>query len=470
MMKFGGTSVEDARAIRRAGEIVGGEIGKRGERCVVVVSAMAKVTDTLLGSIERASTDASAASSDLQVQVFARYRHAADELLSDEACADVYTAIDKAASEADELLQTLQHNAAMRLLIQDVVVSYGERLSSVLLAAALNAKKIKARFVDARRCVITDEAHTRAAPLIEETNRNTQCELKPLLKQNIVPVLGGFIGSAVSGATTTLGRGGSDYTAALIGAALDASEIQIWTDVTGVMTADPRVVARARTVPHLTYEEAAELAYFGAKVLHPKTIQPAVANSIPVRVCNSKEPDAFGTLIQKQSPPLANPSRVIKSIAHKKGITILRITAAQMLGSYGFMRRLFEVFERHGTSVDVVTTSEVSVSLTLDDATNLESITRDLRELGSVEVSNNHAIICVVGERLLTTKGVATRVFRHLENINISLISQGASSVNITFVVDERHAGDAVKRLHQTFFETFGYDDAADLVQVESRK
>ena len=224
------------------------------------------------------------------------------------------------------------------------------------------------RQVDARHCIITNEEYTCAAPLITETFAGCQKELRPLVEENVVPVLGGFIASSISGATTTLGRGGSDYTAALVGAALSASEIQIWTDVTGVLTADPRVVPEAQTIERLSYSEAAELAYFGAKVLHPKTIQPAIESCIPVRICNSRAPKERGTLV---GPETETAPRTLKAIAHKPGVTTVQITSARMLGAYGFLRALFEVFERHRTVVDVVTTSEVSVSLSLDDAERL---------------------------------------------------------------------------------------------------
>jgi len=253
----------------------------------------------------------------------------------------------------------------------------------------------------------------------------------------------------LQGATTTLGRGGSDYTAALIGAALNVDEIQIWTDVTGVLTADPRVVPNAQTIDRLSYSEAAELAYFGAKVLHPKTIQPASENSIPVRICNSRMPQERGTLVGPQSE---TSPRAIKAIAHKTGVTIVQITSARMLGAYGFLRALFEVFERHRTVVDVVTTSEVSVSLSLDETTALPQIVDELQQLGTVGIKKGSAIICVVGDGLRGTPGIAGRVFGTISDINVSLISQGASSINFTFAIEEERVKEAVIRLHEEFF------------------
>ncbi|MDQ3906876.1 MAG: aspartate kinase, partial [Acidobacteriota bacterium] len=311
--------------------------------------------------------------------------------------------------------------------------------------------------VDARRCVVTDDEFTCATPSQEETDRRTREALSPLVAREAIPVLGGFIGATHEGETTTLGRGGSDYSAALFGAALDASEIQIWTDVTGVLTADPRVVKRARTVPRMSYAEAAELAYFGAKVLHPKTILPAVVRGIPVRICNSRQPEAEDTVIYfetEMSP------RTVKAIAHKSGVSIVHVTSARMLGAFGFLKRLFEVFDRHRTIVDVVTTSEVSVSMSVEDASAIEQIIADLRPIAAVHVEPRRAIICVVGEGLRWTPGVAGRIFSTISDINVLLISQGASNINLTFVVEEERAAEAVRRLHAAFFEE--EDDAAE--------
>ena len=266
-------------------------------------------------------------------------------------------------------------------------------------------------------------------------------------------MLGGFIGASQDGQTTTLGRGGSDYTAALIGAALGAREIQIWTDVSGVLTADPRLIKGARTIPRMSYTEAAELAYFGAKVLHPKTIQPAVEQRIPVRICNTRAPAEAGTLVASET--LTSP-HTVKAIAHKTGVTTVQITSARMLGAYGFLNAIFDIFNRHRTVVDVVTTSEVSVSLSLDDTSALDSIIGELKQLGAVQIERHRAIICVVGEGLRGTPGIAARIFSCLTDINVSLISQGASSINLTFVIEEDNLSEAVSRLHAAFFESQG--------------
>jgi aspartate kinase len=433
VMKFGGTSVADAAAIENVARIVSAE---RAAFPVVVVSAMSGVTDALL-----ALTPA------LVEPIFHRHFVAAQQLLEASESERFAELVKSAEAQVRELLQA--QNSSNRKAVQDTIVSFGEILSSNLIAAVLNQRGVKARQVDARRCLITDEEHTCAAPLLRETFARTENELRPLIDSGVVPVLGGFIGATLGGATTTLGRGGSDYTAALIGAALKVDEIQIWTDVTGVLTADPRVVPGAQTIDRLSFSEAAELAYFGAKVLHPKTIQPAIENSIPVRICNSRMPQERGTVV---GPESETSSRTIKAIAHKTGITIVQITSARMLGAYGFLRALFEVFERHRTVVDVVTTSEVSVSLSLDETGALPSIVEELQQLGTVRIEKGRAIICVVGEGLRGTAGIEGRVFSTISDIKVSLISQGASSINFTFVVEEERVKEAVTRLHEEFF------------------
>ena len=432
VMKFGGTSVADAAAFENVALIVAAE---RAAFPVVVVSAMSGVTDALL-----AGTPSSLG------PIFIRHLEVAEQLLEASDSEHFAEFVKLAEAQAHEFLQTAVPSD--RKSVQDAVVSYGEILSSTLMAAVLNQRGVEARQVDARCCIITDDEHTSAAPLMHETFARTENELRPVINSGVVPVLGGFIGATLQGTTTTLGRGGSDYTAALIGAALKAEEIQIWTDVTGVLTADPRVVPEAQTIERLSYIEAAELAYFGAKVLHPKTIQPAIENSIPVRICNSRMPQESGTLVGPQSETT---SRTIKAIAHKTGVTTVQISSARMLGAYGFLRALFEVFERHRTVVDVVTTSEVSVSLSLDDAGALPGIVEELQQLGTVGIEKGRAIICVVGEGLRGTPGIAARVFSTISDINVSLISQGASSINFTFVIEEERVKEAVRDCTRVF-------------------
>ncbi len=447
VMKFGGTSVGDAAAFERVCRIVGEQIEKKP---VVVTSAMTKVTDALLHAFELARENEPENAFASLAPHFARHAEVAEYFLSGEAKKCFLAELEKSEKELAEILERVSRRSLPVQLLKDVVVAYGELLSSRLLTEVLRSKNINARYADARRLIVTDDEHGAANPIWEDTSRVVSLELNAILESGEVPVMGGFIAASRGGETTVLGRGGSDYSAALVGAALQAREIQIWTDVTGVLTCDPRICPEARTLKTLSYEEAAELAYFGAKVLHPKTIQPAVDLQIPVRVCNSHQPEELGTMIlpKNQTTP-----RKIKSIAYKKGITVLHITSARMLGAYGFMSAIFQIFERHRTVVDVVTTSEVSVSLTLDNTDALAAIVKDLERIGVVEIESNQAVLCVVGSGLRDTSGVAAQIFAAISDINISLISHGASNVNLTFVIKEAVVGEAIKRLHDEFFK-----------------
>ena len=444
VMKFGGTSVADAAALENVARIVAAQ---PDDGPVVVVSAMSGVTDALLASTRIASERGAEQAIASLGETFRRHEQAAAELLPSRA--GFSECLNNAATQISQLLTRAAGEIVNGRATQDAIVSFGEMLSSRLLAEVLKHRGVNAQQVDPRCCIITDDEFTCATPLIDETWARSQQSLLPVLRDGIVPVVGGFIGATRTGTTTTLGRGGSDYTAALLGAALRVSEIQIWTDVTGVLTADPRVVPDAQTVERLSYGEAAELAYFGAKVLHPKTIQPAIEDRIPVRICNSRAPQERGTLV---GPQTETSPRTIKAIAHKTGVTTVQITSARMLGAYGFLRALFEVFDRHRTVVDVVTTSEVSVSLSLDDDSTLPAVVEELEQLGTVRVEKGRAIICVVGEGLRGTPGIAAQVFSTISDINVTLISQGASSINFTFAIEESRVAEAVRRLHDAFF------------------
>jgi aspartate kinase len=444
-MKFGGTSVGDVAAFERVFGIVSNQIERRA---VVVVSAMTKVTDALLAAFEVAKKgDVDSAFASLEphferhLEITRRFEIPGSSPFHNE--------LTYAREELADLLKRVSRRSLPLSMLKDAVVSYGEQLSSRLLAEVLKIKGINARQVDSRRLIVTDDEYGSAQPIWDETERLIKIELAPMVADGEVPIMGGFIAASRGGETTTLGRGGSDYSAALVAAALHANELQIWTDVTGVMTCDPRICSSAVTIPVLSYEEAAELAYFGAKVLHPKTIKPAVDTNIPVRVCNTFEPNEIGTMVQADSGETPNK---IKSIASKKNITILRITSARMLGSYGFMSALFQVFERYRTVIDVVSTSEVSVALTLDNTDSLEQIVTELSRLGDVEVERGYAVICVVGEGLRESTGMASKVFSTIEDINVALVSHGASSVNLTFVVKEDLVARVIKKLHERLF------------------
>jgi aspartate kinase len=305
--------------------------------------------------------------------------------------------------------------------------------------------------VDSRSVIVTDRRHTQAAPLFAQTNAKLQAVIPALAAKQVV-VMGGFIGSTEDGVTSTLGRGGSDYTASIVGAGVEAEEIQIWTDVDGMLTADPTILSGGHRVKVCSFAEAAELAYFGAKVLHPATVLPAIEKNIPVRILNSRRAESPGTLITQTPPPSTSP---IRSIACKKNITLVNIVSTRMLMAHGFLRRIFEVFDRFETPVDMLATSEVSVSLTIDNTTALEAICAELAAFADVSVQQNQSIVCMVGENIGQSKSVAARAFGALNGVKTRMISQGASQLNLSVVVDSADLTKAVELLHTEFFTNF---------------
>ena len=447
-MKFGGTSVADQEAIRRLIAIVRSESARTGPP-VVVASAMSKVTDQLLRMATEAAAGERQHIASGMDEVLNRHLAALETLVPSDR-RDVVAK--QLAEQIDELramltaLSILREGSPRSL---DGVAAAGELLSSRLVAAAIAAAGIDAVWVDARRAIVTDDHYTAAVPLTSETRAALAREVAPHLAAGKVPVLGGYVGATCDGVATTLGRGGSDYSAAIIGEGLAASEIQIWTDVDGMLTADPRVVDAPQVVSHLSFGEASELAYFGAKVLHPSTILPAVAADIPVRILNSRKPEAPGTIITARPP--AN-DRPISALACKRNVTVVEVTSTRMLMAYGFLRRLFEVFERHRTAVDVVTTSEVSVSVTIDDNRRLPDIVAALREFADVNVEPDMALLCAVGENLRADPAFAIRMLAGLEGVPLRMVSQAASRRNVTVVIRDADVARAMARLHDAWF------------------
>jgi len=450
-MKFGGTSVADATAMTRVVDIVRSqwESQPKGSRPpVVVVSALSKVTDGLI-----------------RIGDFARYgdRDKAVALVGE--LLERHIAIARTLTtgpRTEALVKALQEQfAALSGRVigmaaaknvspadHDAIVATGELASSAIVAAAFQEQKLPAVWVDARQVLVTDNEHTVAAPDMEATRKNATAILAPISARLEIPVLGGFIGATRDGVTTTLGRGGSDYSAAIFGACLDVEEIQIWTDVDGMLTADPRVVPAPRVVPHLSFAEASELAYFGAKVLHPATILPAVSKNIPVRILNSRQPKNPGTLITAQ----ARREGHLAALACKRDITVIDITSTRMFMAHGFLRRLFEVFERFKTAVDVVTTSEVSVSVTVDDTRKLDEIVAALSAFADVTTESKMAIVSVVGDRLHDDPSIFAQAIVAIDGIPLRLVSQASSRRTFTFVLRDAEASEAMTRLHNAFF------------------
>jgi aspartate kinase len=446
VMKFGGTSVEDSRAIDRVLGIVRERLA---DRPVVVVSAMAKVTDQLLATARAAGEGDRDKALDLSRALRERHYAAAGELLGTGVFTQFHTELEADFDSLDELLRGICAVGELTPRTTDNVVSFGERISSEMVAAAFSARGLNATHVDARECIITDATHSKALPLFEEINPRLQKLVKPLLENNRVPVMGGFIGSTRAAVTTTIGRGGSDFTAAIVGAGLDAERIEIWTDVDGMMTTDPNICPQARRIKSISFEEAAELAYFGAKVLHPATLLPAIQKNIPVLVLNSRNPKNEGTRITARAPQCKN---AFKAIAAKKRITIVDVVATRMLMAHGYLRSIFEVFDRHKCPVDMVSTSEVSVSLTVDSNEAIPAIAADLQKIADVKYEGRKAIVCLVGENIRNTRGIAAKVFSAISDIDVRMISQGASEINISFVIDENDVPAVIERLHAAFF------------------
>ncbi len=446
VMKFGGTSVGDAEAVRRLAGIVGGQPGPK----TVVVSALSGVTDSLLelGTLVGAGRMEPAAK--LIGTLESRHLGMADELTSGERRAALHAAVEAEVHALRNMTETLAalHEVNPRSL--DAVVATGELLSSRVVAAALDEAGIGAEWVDARHVLKTTGDHMRAQPLMTETRERFANLVTPLVAHGRVAVLGGFIGSALDGVTTTLGRGGSDYSASIAGAALNATEIQIWTDVDGMLTADPRLVPGARVVPELSFAEAAEMAYFGAKVLHPATILPAIDQDIPVRILNSRRPERPGTRISAHVRPSDG---ALRAIACKRHVTVIDITSTRMLMAYGFLQKVFDVFARFETAVDVVTTSEVSVSVTVDNRQHVADICEALASFATATAEPDMALVCAVGERLRTDPTLVSQVIGALDGLALRMISQASSRRNITLVLRESDLSEAMARLHRRFFE-----------------
>jgi aspartate kinase len=447
-MKFGGTSVADPDAINRLIGIVRQQHATTKSAPLVVVSALSGVTDTLVAIAQLAEEGASERAA-AEVQALLERHIAVATSVTSESRARVLADVRREIEELNGLVHALSVLREVSPRSRDAVHAVGELVSSRIVAAAFADHGMASSWVDARTVLITDAEHNAAAPDMTETCARARERVAPLLADGKVVVLGGFIGATANGITSTLGRGGSDYSAAIFGACLGVDEIQIWTDVDGMLTADPRIVPQPRLVPQLSFAEASELAYFGAKVLHPSTILPAVAKNIPVRILNSRRPENTGTLITAEGHPAEGQ---LTALACKRDVTVIDITSTRMLMAHGFLRRLFEVFERFKTAVDVVTTSEVSVSVTVDDTRRLEAILDNLHNFAEASCEREMAIICAVGENLRVDPTLFGRAVTSLDRIPLRLVSQAASRRNITFVLRDADVPHAMMRLHETFF------------------
>ena len=444
VVKFGGTSVGDADAITRAADIVGRRADRRP---IVVVSAMGGVTNELLALAEQAADGHLIAAVRAVEGLRERHLAAAEALFGGqddgEVSSDLSATFDELASLA-EALSTLGHLTPRSL---DTIGAMGEQLSAPLFAATLARAGLPVELVDAKQVIITDDTFNRAEPLSDAIAERARALLLPFVRDGRIPVLGGFIGATARGITTTLGRGGSDYTASLVGAALRVDAIEIWTDVDGLLTADPRVVEDARLIERIRFDEASELASFGAKVLHPNTIAPAVELGIPVYIFNSRRPGGAGTLITFDAPRCA-----VRAVAGKTGLAIVKVRSPRMLLAHGFLRTVFDIFAKHRTSVDVVATSEVSVSVTVDENSPLEEVISDLSALGDVSIERNRGIVALVGAGLSDDGAAMARALTAIGTVRIHMLSLSATGINLTIIIDSAEVHPVMTRLHDAFF------------------
>ncbi len=435
VLKFGGSSVADAACMRRVAALVQAALP---EGPLVVLSAMGKTTDRLFEAARHAERGALDDALGSLARVHEHHTTAASDLGIEASF------LEPAFQDLKLLLRGVALLRELSPRTLDAIASFGELLSTRLFATAFNHA-----WFDARVVMRTDGRFGEGAPDLEAIAALSAEALAPRLAPDRAVITQGYIGATEEGLTTTLGRGGSDYTAALLGAALKASEVQIWTDVEGVLTADPRQVPGALPIPELGFQEAAELAAFGAKVLHPATIQPAVEARIPVTVRHTGRPAGRFTTISGEVAT----GRPVTALASRGPVTVLTVSSSRMLAQSGFLARLFEVFGRHGASVDLVATAEVSVSLTVEADAPLKALQKELAAFATVSVSEGRAIVAVVGERLKRTPGISAKAFAALKGINVEMISMGANEINLSLVVRAEEAAEAIRRLHGALIE-----------------
>ena len=448
IMKFGGTSVGSAERLQGVFALLKDAQNKK-QSIVVVLSAMSGMTNNLIEGAQKAVKRDLKGALQIAAAIGDNHVQAIESLfVKSDTSMQLLREMQNHMQELEVLYKGVSYLGELTKRSMDAVSGMGELMSSKIMAAYCQSHGLNVQWMDARQFVLTDDHFGKANPLWDKLIPKTRETLLPVLEKGAIVITQGFIGATEEGASTTLGRGGSDFSASIIGVALEADEIQIWTDVDGMMTADPRVVKDAVVLPEVSFQEASELAYFGAKVLHPMTIAPAVEKNIPVRILNTMAPDRQGTIIKETTKPKG----LVSAIASKKGIVAFFITTPRMLMTHGFLVRIFEIFEKHETSIDLIATSEVSISITVDRLDTISAIAADLAHYGQVKVVRDVAIVTVVGEQFRDQSGIAGQIFDAMRKTNILMISGGASDINMSFVVSADQADNAVQQLHQTFF------------------
>jgi aspartate kinase len=441
VMKFGGTSLANAERIKNVASIVERRLDKKP---IVVVSAVGGITDKLINVAKEASKGINP--TEKANEIINIHKEIIKSLNLDDGF------IEDDFINLYDSLNGIYLLKELSLRSMDLISSFGEILSSKILSKYLNSLGLNSeQYCGWEIGIITNDNFSNAE-ILEETYNNIKNNLSSIEK---IPIVTGFIAKDEEGNITTLGRGGSDYTASIIGSALNVEEIEIWTDVDGIKTADPRIVPSAIQWKIITFNEASEMAYFGAKILHPKTIKPAVNKQIPVRILNTYNLENKGTMILKEDEE----NHLFKSISSKNNITVIRICSTDMLLAHGFLAKIFETFNRYKISIDLISTSEVTVSVTLDNINNslknLDFTILELKEIGKVEILKDMSIICVVGEGIRNKPGILGRMFNVCKNLdtNIEMVSQGASPLSISFVVNQNDSDNVIKELHKELFE-----------------
>jgi bifunctional aspartokinase / homoserine dehydrogenase 1 len=461
VLKFGGTSVGNADAFGQVAKIVA-SARQQDSQVIVVTSAMSGVTDILINAARAAAAGDRRPYREARDELMAKHQMVAGQLVNDGVeRAALGRLFESRLAAFERLCRSVEVLGELTARGLDVISGTGERLAAPLLAAVLRAHGVAAEWVDASEIIVTTNQFGSADPIMEPTARHARSRLSPLLQGGVVPVVTGFVGATQEGISTTLGRGGSDYSAAILGAVLDADEVQIWTDVNGIMTADPRIVPSARTIPEISYIEAAELAFYGAKVLHPKTILPSVERGIALRVLNTFEPDHPGTLIVKE--PKASKD-VAKAISVIKGLTMVTVEGRGMLGVPGIAARTFTAVARANANVLMISqsSSEQSISFVIRESER-DAVVAELQGEMARELASHHidqvrpldgiVIVAIVGAAMKGTPGIAARIFGALgeAEINVIAIAQGSSECNISLVVARGDADEAVRKIHDAF-------------------
>ena len=447
VMKFGGTSVANFEAITRTIFIIGGKLDKKP---VVVVSALSKVTDLLYRISDAAASRNEAETRELLAQLRKRHTDLAGELLAQSVLKDEAVAkVNEICDNLDSIAMAVCSLGELSDRNKAIIISNGEYLSSTIIAHAMNSKGIRTKWVDARSMMVTNNSYLKAEPDMTAIMERVPGVIADAYDGVDAVITQGFIGVTKDGEPTVLGRGGSDYSASLIGMAVDAERIEIWTDVDGVRTADPRKVQNTKYLEKISFEEAAEMAHFGAKVLHPLTIEPAVRKSIPIYVLNSMNPSGKGTAILRNEFIEDG----VKSVSFKENIRVINIFSTRMINTSGFLRRVFEIFSESKVSVDLISTSEANISVTVDAAERIEPVVEQLSEFADVIVDNDKSQVSVIGKNIVRLNGMLKKTFTPLKKCNVYMISQGASFVNISFVVDREELSEVVQDLHDHLFD-----------------